>query len=38
MGNDTYVLAMIVLAGFAVVGLLASLRLPATARQPGPVR
>jgi MFS family permease len=35
-GNDTYVLAMIVLAGFAVVGLLASLRLPATARQPAP--
>jgi predicted MFS family arabinose efflux permease len=35
-GNDTYVLAMIVLAGFAVVGLLAALRLPATARQPAP--
>jgi MFS family permease len=35
-GNDTYILAMIVLAGFAVVGLLASLRLPATARQPVP--
>jgi MFS family permease len=35
-GNDTYILAMIVLAGFAVVGLLASLRLPATARQPAP--
>jgi MFS family permease len=35
-GNDTYGLAMIVLAGFAVVGLLASLRLPATARQPVP--
>ena len=33
-GNDTYVVAMIVLAGFALVGLLASLRLPATARQP----
>jgi len=33
-GNNTYVLAMIVLAGFAVVGLVASLRLPATARQP----
>jgi MFS family permease len=37
-GNDTYVVAMIVLAGFAVVGLLASLRLPATARQPAPGR
>ena len=35
-GNDTYILAMIVLAGFAVVGLLASLRLPAAARQPAP--
>ena len=35
-GNDTYVLAMIVLAGFAVVGLLASLRLPTTPRQPAP--
>jgi MFS family permease len=35
-GNDTYVLAMIVLAGFALVGLIASLRLPSTARQPAP--
>jgi MFS family permease len=35
-GNDTYILAMIVLAGFAVVGLLASLRLPAAAREPAP--
>jgi predicted MFS family arabinose efflux permease len=35
-GNDTYIVAMIVLAGFAVVGLLASLRLPAAARQPAP--
>jgi MFS family permease len=35
-GNDTYVLAMIVLAGFALVGLIASLRLPSAARQPAP--
>jgi MFS family permease len=35
-GNDTYILAMIVLAGFAVVGLLASLRLPAAALEPAP--
>jgi MFS family permease len=35
-GNDTYVLAMIVLAGFALVGLIASLRLPSAVRQPAP--
>ena len=37
-GNDAYIVAMLVLAGFAAVGLLAALRLPAQVDQAAPSR
>jgi MFS family permease len=37
-GNDAYVVAMLVLAGFAAVGLLAALRLPAQVETAAPSR
>jgi MFS family permease len=37
-GNDAYVVAMLVLAGFAAVGLLAALRLPAQVETAAPAR
>ena len=34
-GNRTYVIAMIVLAGLALIGLAAAIRLPVNPEQPG---
>jgi hypothetical protein len=37
-GNDAYIVAMLVLAGFAALGLLAALRLPAQVEAAAPAR